>query len=88
MRYEIFTELQPLFPSGRYRVNSFQLRNLLAHSGCRSVSIRVLHLGTMALERDELMRRLASSEHPRLDDIRITCMDGELIIDEPAQSRL
>lgn len=87
MKYETFTEIRPLFPSGRYRVNSFQLRNLLAHSGCLGVSIRVLHLGTMALDRGELMRRLASCEHPRLDDIHITCMDGELIIDEPTLGR-
>lgn len=87
MKYDTFTELQPLFPSGRYRVNSFQLRNLLAHSGCRGVSVRVLHLGTMALNREEMMRRLASSEHPRLDNIHITCIDGELIIDEPSQNR-
>lgn len=83
MKYDDFTEIHPQFPVGRYRVDSFQLQSLLTHAQCKGVSVRVLHLGTMALDRNDMIKRLSSHAHPRLDKICITCMDGEVIIDEP-----
>lgn len=83
MQYDVFTEIHPTFPMGRYLVNSFQLRNLLHHDGCKGVSTRILHVGTILLDKGDLCERLASDSHPRLDDIKITCLDGEIIIDNP-----
>ncbi|MYM62300.1 hypothetical protein [Pseudomaricurvus sp. HS19] len=84
MQYDKFVELHEQFPSGRYEVNSLQLRDLLTHSGCGGVAVRVLHLGTVLLDTAEMAERLRSDKHPRLDGIRITCLDGLIIIDEPS----
>lgn len=84
MPYDKFEEMLEVFPSGRYLVNSFQLRDLLGHAGCKGAAVRVLHVGTVPLETDELADRLRPENHPRLDDIKITCLDGEIIIDEPS----
>ena len=84
MQYDKFKELHELFPSGRYVVNSLQLRDLIGHTGCDGVSVRVLHLGTVALDASDMSERLKSENHPRLDDIKITCLDGVIIIDEPS----
>lgn len=84
MQYDTFVETHELFPSGRYLVNSMQLLDLLNHSGCTGAAVRVLHLGTIPLQIDELKSRLTPDQHPRLDDIKITCLDGEIIIDEPS----
>lgn len=83
MQYDVFKEVLPVFPMGRYLVNSFQLRNLIRHEGCTGVSTRILHVGTILLDKDDLCSRLSSDQHPRLDDIKITCLDGEIIIDNP-----
>lgn len=83
MQYDKFTEILPVFPMGRYTVDSFQLRNLLNHEGCTGVATRVLHIGTVGLDKADLYQRLGSDKHPRLDNIKITCLDGEIIIDEP-----
>lgn len=83
MQYDKFTEIHPIFPMGRYLVDSFQLRNLLNHEGCAGVSSRILHVGTINMSKEDLCQRLASDNHPRLDEIKITCLDGEIIIDNP-----
>lgn len=83
MKYDKFTEVHPQFPTGRFLVDSFQLQNLLVHAHCKGVCIRVLNLGTLSISKVDLIQKLSSHEHPRLDNIRITCMDGEVIIDEP-----
>lgn len=85
MQYDQFTELHELFPSGRYLVNSHQLTDLISHSGCQGIAVRVLHLGVVRLERMDILERLRPENHPRLDDIKITCLDGVIIIDEPSQ---
>ena len=82
MQYDTFLELHELFPAGRYELNSLQLADLLHHRGCNGIAVRVLNLGVIALDRDELVARLQS--HPRLDGIRITCLDGTVIVDEPS----
>ena len=82
MQYDTFVETLDVFPSGRYLVNSLQLLDLLNHKSCQGASVRVLHLGTVALQIDDLQARLTS--HPRLDDIKITCLDSAIIIDEPS----
>jgi hypothetical protein len=84
MQYDTFVETLDVFPSGRYIVNSCQLRDLLNHHGCKGASVRVLHIGTIALQIDILSERLKTDQHPRLDDIKITCLDGVIIIDEPS----
>ncbi len=84
MQYDQFVELHQRFPCGRYEINSFQLRNLLLHEECLGVAVRVLHVGTLQLDRTELIERLRPENHPRLDNIKITCLDGEVIIDEPS----
>lgn len=83
MQYDKFDEVLPVFPMGRYLIDSFQLRNLLNHEYCNGISTRVLHIGTLALDKAEVCDRLSSEQHPRLDNIKITCLDGEVIIDEP-----
>lgn len=83
MQYDQFVELHELFPVGRYELNSHQLQDLLSHQGCLGVAVRVLHLGTINFDKDEVMKRL-SSDLPRLDHIKITCLDGIIIIDEPS----
>lgn len=82
MKYDQFIELHELFPMGRYEVNSLQLLDLLSHEGFKGVEVRVLHLGTVALDRDEMNQRLKNTALPRLDNIKITCLEGILIIDE------
>ncbi len=84
MQYDKFTELHELFPTGRYEINSLNLRDLLAHSGCQGVSVRVLHIGTVSLDASDVAERLKPENHPRLDGIKITCLDGVIIIDEPS----
>jgi len=84
MQYDQFLELHELFPVGRYLVNSLQLCDLLAHEGYQGVAVRVLHLGTVNLSTEEMLQRLQTSDLPRLDDIKITCLDGIIIIDEPS----
>jgi len=78
MQYATFDEIQVMFPMGRFKVNSCQLSNILNHDKCRGVMVRVLHLGTFNLDRSDMLSRL------RLDNIKITCLDGEVIIDEPS----
>lgn len=87
MKYDKFTEVLPLFPTGRFTLNSLQLRDVLSHGGCTSVCVRVLNLGTMPLNREDVIKRLDNHAHPRVDNIKITCLDGEVIIDEPNQGR-
>ena len=87
MKYDSFSEVLPVFPSGRFTLNSLQLRDILSHAGCKSVSVRVLNLGTIQLQLSDVIKRLDSHAHPRIDDIKITCLDGEVIIDEPDQGR-
>lgn len=82
MQYDTFVETLDIFPSGRYVVNSLQMLDLLNHKSCQGACVRVLHLGTVALQVDDLKSRL--TDHPRLDDIKITCLDGAIIIDEPS----
>lgn len=84
MQYDKFVELYELFPSGRYIVNSLQLRDLLGHTGCEGIAVRVLHVGVVNLDRRDMTERLKLENHPRLDDIKITCLDGVIIIDEPS----
>ncbi len=84
MQYDKFSELHELFPSGRYELNSFQLRDLLGHDGCKGIAVRVLHIGTVQLNAADVAERLKAENHPRLDGIKITCLDGEIIIDEPS----
>ena len=84
MQYDQFYELHDLFPSGRYIVNSLQLRDLLAHKGCDGIAVRVLHVGVVNLDREDMAERLKLENHPRLDEIKITCLDGVIIIDEPS----
>ncbi len=84
MQYEQFEETLERFPSGRFLVNSCQLRDLLNHAGCGGVGVRVLHLGTLLLDTADMLERLREDRHPRLDQIRITCLDGVVIIDEPS----
>lgn len=84
MQYDQFIELHELFPTGRYQVNSLQLRDLLTHQGCGGVAVRVLHLGTVNLSSEEMLQRLQTPDLPRLDEIKVTCLDGILIIDEPS----
>lgn len=84
MKYDTFVEVLDLFPSGRYELNSLQLRDLLNHEGCKGVGVRVLHIGTIALDAAEVAERLKSDNHPRLDGIKVTCLDGVIIIDEPS----
>ncbi len=84
MQYGEFVETLELFPAGRYLVNSLQLLDLLSHKGCTGVEVRVLHIGTIALDQDELRSRLHQPDLPRLDDVKITCLDGTIIIDEPS----
>ncbi len=84
MQYDTFTEIHELFPSGRYEINSLNLRDLLAHSGCKGIAVRVLHIGTIALDAADVAERLKPENHPRLDGIKITCLDGIIIIDEPS----
>ena len=84
MQYDHFEEVLDVFPMGRYQVNSCQLLDLLAHAGCRGIGVRVLHLGTVLLDRDDMAARLKTDQHPRLDAIKITCLDGEIIVDEPS----
>ena len=88
MQYDKFHEVLDVFPMGRYEVNSCQLLDLLSHKGCRGIGVRVLHLGTVLLDGDEIAKRLKTDQHPRLDDIKITCLDGEIIIDEPSHGAL
>jgi hypothetical protein len=85
MNYDKFVEVYELFPSGRYEVNSFQLRDILLHTGCQGVAVRVLHLGTMQLDLNDVAERLREENRPRLDGIKITCLEGLVIIDEPSQ---
>ncbi|TQV78076.1 hypothetical protein FKG94_13425 [Exilibacterium tricleocarpae] len=88
MQYEPFSEAEAnpqQFPCGRYRLNSCELRALLQRDDCAGVGVRVLHLGTVALDRAELLERLRDDRHPRLDDIAITCLDSQVIIDEPSR---
>jgi hypothetical protein len=84
MKYDTFVEMLDVFPSGRYTVNSLQLRDLIGHQGCSGVAVRVLHIGTVLLDSADVAERLKADNHPRLDDIRITCLDGLIIIDEPS----
>ncbi|GAB3106726.1 hypothetical protein G8770_07605 [Aestuariicella hydrocarbonica] len=86
MQYDTFVELHELFPVGRYALNSFQLRDLLRHTGCKGVAIRVLHIGVVHLDLDDIAERLKPENHPRLDGIKITCLDGIIIIDEPSHT--
>ena len=72
-------------PSGRYEINSLQLRNLIRHAHCKGIAVRVLHVGTIQLDANDLAERLRYENHPPLDDIKITCLDGVIIIDEPSQ---
>ena len=88
MQYDKFVEVLDIFPMGRYELNSCQLLDLLAHKGCRGIGVRVLHLGPVLLDRKELSRRLKTDQHPRLDDIKVTCLDGEIIIDEPSHGAI
>lgn len=85
MNHDKFVELHELFPSGRYEVNSLQLRDILLHEGCKGVAVRVLHLGTMQLELADVAERLKVDHRPRLDGIKITCLEGLVIIDEPSR---
>lgn len=84
MQYEKFVELHELFPTGRYELNSLQLKDLLQHSGCKGIAVRVLHIGVIALDREDIAERLKLENHPRLDGIHITCLDGVIIVDEPS----
>jgi hypothetical protein len=84
MQYDTFVETLDVFPSGRYIVNSCQLLDLLNHQGCQGACVRVLHIGTIGLDVSEIAERLKMDQHPRLDDIKITCLDGVIIIDEPS----
>lgn len=84
MQYDQFVEVLDIFPMGRYEVNSCQLLDLLSHKDCKGIGVRVLHLGTVLLDRLEMANRLKTDQHPRLDNIRVTCLDGEIIIDEPS----
>lgn len=84
MDYGKFEEVLPQFPMGRFNVNSNQLVDLLSHEGCTAVSVRVLNLGTVNLDREEMIHRLQQDFNPRLDDIHITCIQGEIIIDNPS----
>lgn len=84
MNYDKFEEVYELFPTGRYEVNSLQLRDLLLHNSCEGVAVRVLHIGTVLLDRADVIERLKTDNHPRLDGIKITCLDGTVIIDEPS----
>jgi len=84
MQYDQFKELHELFPTGRYAVNSLQLRDLLGHNGCKGIAVRVLHIGTIVLDSADIAERLKSDNHPRLDGVKITCLDGVIIIDEPS----
>lgn len=86
MQYDQFIELHEFFPMGRYKVNSHQLCDLMSHSGFKGASVRVLHLGTVTLNTDELVERLTEESRPRLDEIKITCLEGLIIIDEPSQN--
>ena len=85
MKYDKFVELHELFPTGRYELNSLQLNDLLQHSGCQGIAVRVLHIGVVALDREDVSERLKPENHPRLDGIKITCLDGTIIVDEPSQ---
>ncbi len=85
MQYDQFVELHELFPSGRYQLNSLQLADLLRHKDCKGIAVRVLNIGVVALDRDDVLERLRPENHPRLDDIKITCLDGTIIVDEPSQ---
>ncbi len=84
MQYDKFIELHELFPVGRYKLNSHQLCDLLSHSGFKGAAVRVLHIGTVALDSAMLEERLKCDTRPRLDDIKITCLEGTIIIDEPS----
>lgn len=84
MQYDQFQEVLEEFPMGRFIVNSCQLKDLLEHAGCTGVEVRVLHVGTVTLNKSDLQERLKMDKHPRLDDIKITCLDGAVIIDEPS----
>jgi hypothetical protein len=84
MQYDKFIELHEQFPVGRYEVNSLQLLDLLSHKGFTGIETRVLHMGSFPLDTDEVAKRL--NQHPRLDGINITCLDGTIIIDEPNHS--
>lgn len=86
MQYDKFVELHEQFPIGRYEVNSLQLLDLLSHKGFTGIETRVLHLGSFKLDPQEVAKRLGSDQHPRLDGINITCLDGTIIIDEPNHS--
>ena len=88
MQYDHFEETLEQFPCGRFIVNSCQLRDLLHHQGCAGVGVRVLHLGTCLLDKADLLERLRDDRHPRLDGIKVTCLDGEVIIDQPSHSAL
>ena len=84
MQYDVFREVLGQFPIGRYVVNSCQLTDLVCHQGFKRIGVRVLHLGTVMLDQNDLLERLRMDKHPRLDGIKITCLDGEIIIDEPS----
>lgn len=84
MNYDKFVELHELFPSGRYEVNSLQLRDILLHASCKGVAVRVLHLGTVQLDLADVAEQLKVDYRPRLDGIKITCLEGLVIIDEPS----
>jgi|GEM_PF-1678225 len=88
MQYDKFEEILDIFPMGRYVVNSCQLLDLLSHKDCEGIGVRVLHLGTVLLDSQEVSKRLRTDQHPRLDDIKVTCLDGEIIIDEPSHGAL
>ncbi len=87
MQYDKFIELHELFPVGRYELDSFQLRSLLMHTGCKGIAVRVLHVGIVQLDAEDLASRLSAEHHPRLNGIKITCLDGLIIIDEPFHGR-
>ncbi len=84
MQYGAFEEVLPEFPMGRFEVTSHQLADLICHEGCSDVAVRVLHLGTFSLDQSDIVKRLKDEIHPRLDNIKITCLDGQIIIDEPS----
>ena len=86
MQYDKFIELHEQFPIGRYEMNSLQLLDLMSHKGFKGIETRVLHMGSFPLDANEVANRLKSDQHPRLDGINVTCLDGIIIIDEPNHS--
>lgn len=76
-------DLSKEFPHGRYIVNSNTLAVLLQHASEPDVHVSVLNLGSLRLERRQVIANVSHLVHPVIDRIKLCLLDGSIVIENP-----